>query len=45
MLIVQKFGGTSLADSQKIRNAAMRTARLLEQGYQFVTVSELLTSE
>ena len=38
MLIVQKFGGTSLADSQKLRNAALRTARLLEQGHQVVTV-------
>ena len=38
MLIVQKFGGTSLADSQKLRNAALRTARLLEQGYQVLTV-------
>ena len=38
MLIVQKFGGTSLADSNKIRNAALRTAKLCQQGYQVVTV-------
>ena len=38
MLIVQKFGGTSLADSEKIRKAALRTARLCQQGYQVVTV-------
>ena len=38
MLIVQKFGGTSLADSNKIRKAALRTARLVGQGHQVVTV-------
>ena len=38
MLIVQKFGGTSLADVDKIRKAAQRAVRLREKGHQVVTV-------
>ena len=38
MLIVQKFGGTSLADVDKIRKAALRAVRLHGQGHQVVTV-------
>lgn len=38
MLVVQKFGGTSLGDVQKLRNAAARVVELLHQGAQVVTV-------
>ena len=38
MLIVQKYGGTSLADSQKILSAARRVTRLAQQGAQVVVV-------
>lgn len=38
MLIVQKYGGTSLADGDKIRKAARRAAELESQGNQLVIV-------
>lgn len=38
MLIVQKYGGTSLADEEKILNAAKRAAGLARQGAQVVMV-------
>lgn len=38
MRIVQKYGGTSLADDQKIRAAAQRVGRLAQQGAQVVVV-------
>lgn len=38
MLIVQKYGGTSLEDAQRIQAAAMRVAGLYRQGYQVVVV-------
>lgn len=38
MLIVQKYGGTSLADSGKILSAARRVTRLAQQGAQIVVV-------
>ncbi len=38
MLIVQKYGGTSLADEEKIQNAARRAVGLLRQGVQVVVV-------
>ena len=38
MLIVQKYGGTSLADSAKIAAAARRVTRLAQQGAQVVVV-------
>lgn len=38
MLIVMKFGGSSLADEQRIRVAAGRIARQMEQGHQVVAV-------
>ncbi|MCG8449598.1 MAG: aspartate kinase [Pirellulales bacterium] len=37
-LIVQKFGGTSVADAEKIRAAARRALRAQEQGHQVVMV-------
>lgn len=38
MLIVMKFGGTSLADEERIRTAAGRVAKALDAGHQVVTV-------
>lgn len=38
MLIVQKYGGSSLADTGKIRAAARRVTRLAQQGTQVVVV-------
>jgi len=38
MLVVQKYGGTSLADSERIQNAARRVAGLALQGAQVVVV-------
>ena len=38
MLIVQKFGGTSLMDVEKIRKAAQRATTLVQQGAQVVVV-------
>ncbi len=37
-LIVQKFGGTSVADAEKIRAAARRAYRAQQQGHQVVMV-------
>ncbi len=38
MLIVQKYGGSSLGDIQRIRNAARRVSDLARQGIQMVVV-------
>ena len=38
MLMVQKFGGSSLADAQRIRNAAQRSVALAQLGWQVVCV-------
>lgn len=38
MLIVQKYGGTSLGDGQRVLGAARRVARLHGQGHQMVVV-------
>ena len=38
MLIVLKFGGSSLADAQRIRRAAQRAAELSREGHQTVVV-------
>ena len=38
MLIVQKYGGTSLGDGEKIRSAARRAAELASQGHSVVVV-------
>ncbi|MEM6656381.1 MAG: aspartate kinase, partial [Planctomycetota bacterium] len=37
-LIVQKFGGTSVADAEKIRAAARRAIHAQQQGHQVVMV-------
>ena len=38
-IIVQKFGGTSVADAQKIRRAAERVIKAAKSGYQVVVVA------
>lgn len=38
MLIVQKYGGTSVADPEKIKNVALRVARTCNEGNQVVVV-------
>ena len=38
MLIVQKFGGTSLADTERIRAAARRCIELVQEGHSVVVV-------
>ena len=38
MLIVQKYGGTSLGDREKIQAAARRAAELSAQGHNVVVV-------
>ncbi len=41
-ILVQKFGGTSVADAERIRNVAERVVKASEQGYQVVvTVSAM----
>ena len=38
MLIVQKYGGSSLADAKRIRTAAGRIAKLQQQGHKVIAV-------
>jgi aspartate kinase len=38
-IIVQKFGGTSVADAEKIRRAARRVIERMQAGYQVVVVA------
>jgi aspartate kinase len=38
-IIVQKFGGTSVADAEKIRRAAKRVIERMQAGYQVVVVA------
>jgi aspartate kinase len=38
-IIVQKFGGTSVANAEKIRRAAERVIKAVERGYQVVVVA------
>ena len=38
-IIVQKFGGTSVADAEKIRRAARRVIERKQAGYQVVVVA------
>ena len=44
-LIVQKYGGTSVADIEKIRNVARRAARVREAGNQVVVVLSAMAGE
>ncbi len=38
-IIVQKFGGTSVADAEKIRRATRRVIKAVDKGYQVVVVA------
>jgi len=38
-IIVQKFGGTSVANAEKIRAAAKKTIKAVKNGYQVVVVA------
>ena len=38
MLIVQKYGGSSLADAQRIQRAAQRVATLVKEGHKLIVV-------
>ena len=44
-LIVQKFGGTSVADLDRIRNVATRVARTRAAGHQVVVVVSAMAGE
>jgi len=45
MLIVQKYGGTSVADPDRIRNVARRVARTKSQGHDVVVVVSAMAGE
>ncbi|QJA06182.1 aspartate kinase [Thermosulfurimonas marina] len=45
MLIVQKFGGTSVGDLERIRNVARRVARYRDQGHDLVVVVSAMAGE
>ncbi len=44
-LIVQKYGGTSVANPERIKNVARRVARWKEQGHQLVVVVSAMSGE
>ena len=44
-LIVQKFGGTSVADVERIRNVARRVVRTCEGGHQVAVVLSAMAGE
>lgn len=44
-LIVQKYGGTSVANPERIRNVARRVARYKAMGYQIVVVVSAMSGE
>lgn len=44
-IVVQKFGGTSLADTQKIMNAAAKAVREKEKGHQVVVTVSAMAGE
>jgi aspartate kinase len=44
-LIVQKFGGTSVADLERIRHVARRVAKTREEGHQVVVVVSAMAGE
>src|SRR2546428_10542702 len=45
MLVVQKFGGTSVADVERIRNVAGRIARTRAAGHRVVVVVSAMAGE
>ena len=44
-LIVQKYGGTSVANPERIRNVARRVARYKAMGHQVVVVVSAMSGE
>src|SRR5437868_15001214 len=44
-LIVQKYGGTSVGTTERIRNVARRVARFHRQGHQLVVVPSAMSGE
>ena len=45
MVIVQKFGGTSVGDLDRIQNVAKRVAKTVEEGHQVVVVVSAMSGE
>jgi aspartate kinase len=45
MLIVQKFGGTSVGDLERIQNVAARVSQTLKEGHQVVVVVSAMSGE
>ncbi len=45
MLIVQKFGGTSVGDLERIQNVANRVSKTLSEGHQVVVVVSAMSGE
>jgi len=45
MLIVQKFGGTSVGDLERIQNVANRVSRTVKEGHQVVVVVSAMSGE
>ncbi len=45
MLIVQKYGGTSVGDLERIQNVADRVARTVKEGHQVVVVVSAMSGE
>ncbi len=45
MLVVQKYGGTSVADVERIRNVARRIARTRAAGHGVVVVVSAMAGE
>ncbi len=44
-LIVQKYGGTSVGSTERIRNVAQRVARFHREGHQLVVVPSAMSGE
>ncbi|MCD6320265.1 MAG: aspartate kinase [Candidatus Desulfofervidaceae bacterium] len=45
MLIVQKYGGTSVGDINRIKNVARRVARFFDEGHQLVVVVSAMAGQ
>jgi len=44
-IIVQKYGGTSVGNPERIKNVAQRVARFQDQGHQVVVVVSAMSGE
>ena len=45
MLIVQKYGGTSVGDTERIKRVARRIAKTYDQGHRVVVVVSAMTGQ